>query len=419
MNSPLSQSLNQAAVRTKEGEHAKALALLRRLLLVHPDRTEVLAQAGTSALQNGEMALALTLLQRWPDLEPTNGRAWIALALALFAEGRIEDAESLFLRAGILLPESAETDFYRGMCRLTLGDYQRGWPLYERRREAYPQRHLQLAAPRWQGEPLDGRILLVAGEQGFGDMLQFARFLPRLRDEAIQNTGRSRVVFVCPDGLLPLFAPLVPGEILPASRREPVSFDCFTTLVGLANALKVTASDISAAPYLTADPAFSQIWRQRLRAEAGLKIGICWCGSASHSLDWSRSFDPEWFGSLSRLPGVKLYSLQKEPSRPLLPGCEEILAADLAPDLTDFSQTAAAMSALDLIITADTSVAHLAGALGRPVWIALPRFADWRWGREGESSCWYQSARLFRQSQHGEWGDVFARMEQELASWTS
>jgi len=271
-------------------------------------------------------------------------------------------------------------------------------------------------APRWTGEPLDGKRLLVVAEQGYGDMIQFARFLPM----AARCGGR--VTLEAPAELLPLFAPLAEGTRLVASddgRVPDDSFDCFVNLMSLPGIFGIDAATIPGdTPYIAADPARIAAWREKLHRDgAGLKVGLAWAGRPSHPQDAQRSMDSAWLEPLTEVAGAQLYSLQKDIStRPPTAALAGSLAGDFGHLPEDFTETAAIVSALDLVITVDTALAHLAGALGRPVWTLLCVAADWRWMRDRADTPYYPTMRLFRQPEAGDWGTVVARAREALAA---
>jgi hypothetical protein len=267
-------------------------------------------------------------------------------------------------------------------------------------------------APLWDGSPLEGRTILVRVEQGLGDTLQFIRYLP-----LVQRRG-GRVILVCQPALVGLLTGsrglgierlLAQGDPLP-------EYDLHVSLLSLPGLLGTTLENVPAdVPYLEAEPQPVEAWRQRLGSYRGFKIGIVWQGNPDHRMDRFRSTRLAQFAPLARVPGVHLFSLQKGP------GAEQLAAltdrfpvTDLGSGLDDFRDTAAVLKNLDLVVSVDTSVAHLAGALGIPVWVALHFPAEWRWLTGREDSPWYPTMRLFRQTSPGQWEDVFRRIAEAL-----
>lgn len=296
-----------------------------------------------------------------------------------------------------------------GQMLLLHGDYRRGLPLAEYR----PQPDLR--AVRWRGQPLAGETVLIRGEQGFGDNIQFVRYAAPLA------TRGARVVVGSPAGLGALLAtaPGVSCVVEPGQGLAPPDFE--VPMMSLPHIFGTTLRTIPAPiPYLTADPGLVAAWRDRLSSYPGLKVGLVWGGNPAAPYDSRRSPGLAPYLALLDVPGVTFFSLQKGPPAAQMEGAR--LATnfvDLGPELVDFSQTAAAMESLDLIISSCTSPAHLAGALGRPVWVVLASFPDWRWLLERDDSPWYPSARLFRAAHGEDWGRVLGRVRFALMEWTS
>jgi hypothetical protein len=311
-------------------------------------------------------------------------------------------------------PQSASTHWNRALALLQGGDYARGWPEYEwrwRRPGARPR--LSTDRPAWDGRPLEGRTILLWCEQGLGDAIQFARYAPR-----VQRQG-GRVLLQCPGILRALFRTLPGVEAVLAEGEALPAFDVHAPLLSLPALLGTTLATVPAeVPYLSADPALVGAWRKKLAAVPGLRVGVAWQGNPHHKWDRHRSVHLAAFAPLARVGGVRLVSLQKGP------GAEQLAAlrgrlpvVDFGDDLGasgPYPDTAALMRGLDLVVTVDTATAHLAGALGVPVWVPLSTIVDWRWLLGREDSPWYPTMRLFRQAQLGDWGPVFARLAEEL-----
>ena len=294
-------------------------------------------------------------------------------------------------------------------CYLLAGDYQRGWPAYEARLRIpgfVPRPNI----PRWTGEPLAGRSLLLLAEQGLGDTLHFLRYARLLKERG------ARVVLAAPAALGRLLAspPDLDELFILGSAAEWPRCDFCLPLLSAPGALGTTVATIPCeVPYLRADPALTDQWRKELAGIDGFKIGIVWQGSRGFGLDRWRSVPLAQFAPLAALPGVRLISLQKGF------GSEQVAAVDFPVlDLSDrldeaagpFMDTAAVIRNLDLVVTVDSAVAHLAGALGAPVWVALQFSPYWRWLLQRDDSPWYPTMRLFRQTTLGRWSDVFQRI---------
>jgi hypothetical protein len=296
---------------------------------------------------------------------------------------------------------------------LVAEDYERGWPAYEGRLRIpgfVPQPNI----PRWKGEPLAGRTLMLLAEQGLGDTIHFVRYARALKKQG------ARIVLACQAALGRLLAsaPGVDELYILGSAGELPPCDFCIPLLSVPGALGTTAATIPReVPYLSADPELVARWRADLAGVDGFKIGIAWQGSRSFDLDRWRSIPLAQFAPLARLPGVRLISLQKGF------GSEQVALVDfpvldIAGRLDEvagpFLDTAAVIRNLDLVVTANTAIAHLAGALGVPVWLALQFSPDWRWLRDRDDSPWYPTMRLFRQTAIGQWSDVFKRIAKAI-----
>jgi hypothetical protein len=298
------------------------------------------------------------------------------------------------------------------MLLLLEGNFAQGWPEYDWRRwhkdvaRPFPQ-------PLWDGSPLKGRTLLLHAEQGLGDTLQFIRYSARVPRDG------GRVVLECQPALLPLLRGL-PGldQVLPLGAALP-PFDVQAPLPSLPGLFGTTADSIPAeVPYLRADPERVGQWRRELGPGDGFTVGIAWQGNPKNKGDRRRSVALSRFVPLAEVPGVRLCSLQVGAGTEQLAGADFPLL-DLGSRLTDFVDTAAAVSCLDLVVCVDTALAHLAGALGKPVWLAVASAPDWRWLLGRPDSPWYPTLRLFRQPSPGDWQSVFAQLAAALRQRSS
>jgi hypothetical protein len=311
-------------------------------------------------------------------------------------------------------PQSASTHWNRALALLQGGDFERGWREYEWRwQRAGAQPRVSTDRPPWDGRPLDGRAILLWCEQGLGDALQFARYAP-----LVQRHG-GRVLLQCPGLLRALFRTLPGVDHLLTEGEALPSFDVHAPLLSLPALVGTTLATVPAeVPYLSADPARVEAWRQRLAAVPGLRVGVAWQGNPHHKWDRHRSVPLTAFAPLARVTGVRLVSLQKGPGAEQLPALKDRLrVVDFGDEFGasgPYPDTAALMRCLDLVVTVDTATAHLAGALAVPVWVPLSTIVDWRWLLGRQDSPWYPSMRLFRQTQLGDWAPVFDRMAEEL-----
>jgi hypothetical protein len=269
--------------------------------------------------------------------------------------------------------------------------------------------------PVWNGAPLEGRTLLVVCDQSLGDTLQFVRYLPWLRAEA-----QGRVICAAQRVLLPLLAASGFDDIVALDDVVPFNVHTSVMMLPALHYAKRKSIDVPV-PYLRASSELVQQWHERLAERSGLKVGICWQGNKNYPWDEMRSIPLAQFAPLAEVPGVRLISLQYGYGREQLAEWGEKLGiVDLGDDVDResgaFMDTAAIVKNLDLVITSDTSTAHLAGGLGAHVWVALSRAPEFRWMRAGEACPWYPSMRLFRQTELGQWPPVFARLAEALRS---
>ncbi|HEY1649309.1 MAG TPA: tetratricopeptide repeat-containing glycosyltransferase family protein [Terracidiphilus sp.] len=353
-------------------------------------------------------------------LNPAFDDAWIVLGNAYQHSGDWDRAMECFDRALAISPNRAEVHLNRAMVLLNQGNFSDGWREYEYRWEtpafrAYKSRGL--GKPRWQGEPLDGKRILLHAEQGFGDAIQFARFIPEL-------SARGAEVFVEAKGpLKELFSELVtPDHIIELGNPLP-EFDYDCPLMSLPIPLGLELSSIPNAPYLKVPSKMVDDARSLLTAISPgtrLRVGIVWTGNSSHPWNAMRSVPLAQLAPLGRVKEIQLYSLQREAaSAEAEPWPEGSPLALPGESLEGFQRMAAVIQALDLVISIDTAQAHLAGALGKPVWVLLPLFYEWRWHSHLEDSPWYPSARLFRQQTPGEWTRVIQKVAEELQRFAS
>jgi hypothetical protein len=345
--------------------------------------------------------------------DPTFVMAHANLGYALLQQNRVEEAISVLQAAIHVRPDYADAHWLLSHAYLIAGKWSEGWKEYEWRwakldRTLYPY----LTQPRWEGEPLAGKRILLFTEQGLGDGIQFIRYARRLADRG------AEVIVECQAEMVSLFRG-VGGihRIVPRGTGVP-EFDIQCPLMGLPRYLD--ASDchtFGEVPYINVDAARSRVWKERINPREGiLRVGVVWRGNAAHRNDGQRSISAQLFGKIGSIEDVRFFSLQKLGDRPgsevSLPG--EMDCVDLSPHLDDFGETAAAIENLDLVISVDTAVAHCAGALGRPVWVLLPYAPDWRWLLGHEKSVWYPTMRLIRQCRPGDWGDVIERVRGAL-----
>ncbi|HEY2158611.1 MAG TPA: DUF6165 family protein, partial [Isosphaeraceae bacterium] len=401
------------------GRHAESAAHFRRAIEIHPTYLEARRNLGqllrrTAAFDEAEVHLARAI-----DLEPGFAEAHNERGLALSGLRRHEEALACYERTLALAPGHFNARVNRAMTRLMLGDYARGWPEFESRHENPELKRTEYPRRPWRGEPIEGRTILLTLEQGVGDVFQFLRFVPQVR-----ALGPAEVVVHANDHLVEIIktCPGIDRIITRVPDDADPGFDVHAPLMSLPGLLGTTVATIPAPiPYLSADPVRVGRWRERLRAYPGFRVGVAWQGNPKNQIDRDRSFPLGLLEPLARVAGVRLVSLQKGP------GAEQVAAlggrfavVDLGDELdagpAAFLDTAAIMVCLDLVVSADTSTVHLAGALGVPTWLPLSTAADWRWLEGRDDSPWYPSVRLFRQERPRVWGPVFDRMAAALAA---
>jgi tetratricopeptide (TPR) repeat protein len=393
----------------------EALASFDRALAIKPHHAEALTNRGNALKELKRSDEALASFDKALALNPDYAEAHYNRGNALQDLRRLDEALAAFDKALALKPDVAEASFNRALLFLLRGDLAAGWPGYEGR---WDQKHA--ASPKmgerfpiWRGENLSGKKIIVFDEQGLGDVIQFSRYLSLFARIGAQAT------FLARPALVRLMQPFASTVRVVSDYPAGEAFDRQSALLSLPLAFGTTLETIPAStPYLRAEPERVRKWRERL-GEQGFKVGIAWQAGRTGKIDIGRSFALAEFSGLSRIPGVRLISLQKsqgvEQLRQAPAGVTvETLGEDYDSGPDAFLDAAAAMENLDLVISSDTSIAHLAGALGRPVWVALKHDPDWRWMLDRPDSPWYPTMRLFRQKSSGDWRSVFADIESAL-----
>ncbi|UCC97896.1 MAG: tetratricopeptide repeat protein [Phycisphaerales bacterium] len=404
---------NMGNVFLSEGRYEAAVEKYNHVIALDPESVETYNSVAVALHHLGEYAAAIQRCNEALSVKPDYAEAHNTLASVLMKKGLCAEAISHYKHALQLKPDYAEAHCNLGMALLLTGRFEEGWAEYTWRLKTGKAAHLRRhPVPCWDGSPFVGRRLLVHHEQGFGDNIQFIRYLPmvkRLGGTVICEMLRPLV------GLFRGF----PGidELAEASSATalPADFDFYIPLLELPRILGTTVATIPASvPYLRADPAKAQRWRGRF-SRTELNIGIVWAGQPAHPEDGARSCHLRHFLRLSGTPGMRLFGLQKgnaaAQAKSLAP---DMSLTNLGDELDDFADTAAVIENLDLVISVDTAVLHLAGAMAKPAWGILPFVPDWRWMLDRQDSPWYPTMRLFRQRQYGDWDDVFQRVSQEL-----
>lgn len=404
---------NLALVHKERGDSAAAVACLARAAALRPGVAAFAFNLGNVLEAAGRREDAVEAYGRALTLEPAHRGARVSLGATLRRMGRLAAAEAELGRALALDPGDAEARWNLALARCMAGDWARGLEDFEARRQLPGMIAAPAGGPEWDGRPMPGRTLLVQHEQGLGDAIQYLRFAADA-----QRMG-ARVIYRGPRRLLAL-ARSIAGVAGTAALDDPAPrFDAWAPLMSLPRLTHATTRQrLGRGGYLAPEAARMARWRARLAPVGGLRIGIGWQGNPAYAADGERSLPLCLFEGLARLPGVALIGLQQGPGREQIAAWPAELAfLDLAPELDAdgaFLDTAAVLPALDLVVTSDSALAHLAGAVGVPTWLALPRVPDWRWGLEGTASVWYPTVHVFRQPHPGDWNAVFADMTEAL-----
>ncbi|MDO8605867.1 MAG: tetratricopeptide repeat-containing glycosyltransferase family protein [Phaeospirillum sp.] len=396
---------NLGAVLRRQGKPEAAVSCYRRSLALEPNQAGILSNLGNALRDLGRLPEARTAHRRAVELAPDNIGFIYNLALLLRDLRRMDEAATLLERLAAAQPANADFEWDLALTRLYQGDYKRGFAGYEARLRLARNPARPFPGERWTGDDIAGRTILLTSEQGFGDALQFARYVPLLAARG------AAIVLECLPELAELFAGLAPDIALVAKDAPAPPYDVWAPMASLPHLVGTTFDTIPAAtPYLTAPP------RPELNMPRSpstlLTMGLVWAGKTTPR---DRSWPLEELTPLLEDPRVAAYSLQLGPRAADLArlGVNR-LVIDAAPVLTSFADTAAVMRRLDLIVTIDTSAAHLAGALGRPVWVLLRHISDWRWQDEPATSPWYPTMRLFRQPDPFDFKTPIAELAQAL-----
>lgn len=387
-----------------------------KALSINPNLAEAWTGRGNLLFDLDDYAGAAFAFDRALAVNPKLGLAWLGRGNLLSSRNRRDEALRSFAIAEESEPELAEAHFAEACCRLKFGDTAQGWVKYEWRWKTKAVRGASpdFGKPLWLGDaPIAGKTILLHAEQGFGDTIQFCRFVERIADAG------ARVVLEVQPPLKSLLRSLKGVDEIVGHGEPLPAFDFHCPLGSLPLALRVTAKQIRPGPYLSVSHASAAAWRQRLASTRAPRIGLAWAGNPRFRGDHSRSIGLARILPLAKAIDAQFISLQKG----LGPGDEAILSENgiisCGESLESFLDTAELIACLDLIVSSDTSIVHLAGALGRQVWILLQHAADWRWLVDRTDSPWYASAKLFRQRSPGDWNSVVDQVVRELQKMPS
>jgi len=407
--------------------YEEAARAQRQAIAVAPDFAQAHSNLGNALHVLKRFDEAIAAYRRSLAIDPNYADAWANLGTTLHHSGSFDDGVVALRRAIALSPHHANAHSGLGILLLMRGDFAEGWDEYEWRLRSTERKGPRFPEQPWHGEGLAGRHIYVQAEQGFGDTLQFARYLP-----LVAARGGSVTVRVHQQ-LVTLLRESLPGITVLGDRGDPAPYQCDAVLLSLPRLLRTRLETIPAqVPYLRAPAAAVRRWRERLDNMSGLKVGLVWAGNPEHANDHRRSLDLELLAPLFAVRGASFASLQVGPraadlkkltpslALPRKPGRQRVAAIDdFSSGFGDFIESAAAVSALDLVITVDTAMAHLAGALGKPVWVLLPWVTDWRWMLSRDDNPWYPTMRLFRQERGEPWSAVIARVASDLSAVTA
>ena len=387
----------------EQGKLDEAVACYRRALELKPDYAEAHNNLGNALKDQGKLDEAVACYRRALELKPDYAEAHNNLGIALKDQGKLDEAVACYRRALELKPDYADAHLNLSLLSLLTGDFQRGWAEYQWRWKTKQCQQRDFPQPLWDGQPLEGRTILLHAEQGLGDTIQFIRYAP-----LVKQAGAS-VLVECQKPLVRLLAGCRGVDALIGRGDDLPPFDVQAPLLSLPGIFHTSLETIPAdVPYLFADPGSIEHWRGGVGPDRRLQDRHCLAGAIQNTATTVPARSRcSCFESLAGLPGIRLLSLQKGRARSSCKRSRDHFpVTDLGSRLEDFMDTAAVLTNLDLVITCDTAVAHLAGALGVPVWVALPFVPDWRWLLDRSDSPWYPTMRLFRQRTAGEIGQA-------------
>jgi tetratricopeptide (TPR) repeat protein len=400
-------------LRRAQGRLDQAMQCFEQIVRIHPNHAQAYLELGNTRHAQGHLEAACELWRHAIQLDPRLVYGYANLGLTLLHLGEVEQSEAVFDAGMTVDPNDVQLRANRAFLLASKGDLEQGLKDYDLRwkTDAFRNVGRKFSSPRWEGEDISGKRLVIWHEQGAGDTIQFIRYLTLLK----QDRGAAEIIVEAPHELHRLLSSM-PEIARLITREDPepqADFHC--PILRLPGLFHTTLQTIPAhVPYLSVSPQLIQRWAQRTEKYPGFRVGIAWEGSRTNTLNRLRSASLEDFRRLSEIPEVQLFSLQWD-RQDLI----DFNVRDLANDFTDFADTAAAIATLDLVISIDSAIAHLAGAMGRATWTLLSAAPDQRWLLNREDCPWYPTMRLFRQPRLRDWGSVFQRVESELRSLVS
>ncbi len=409
---------NLGGALKEQGELQDARIHCEKAIELKPDLASAHCNYAALAQLEGDFDSALERYQRALGIQGDLNEGHLGLGSAYAQLGQLDKARACYSRSLFFDPKNAEARLYRGIIGLLDGDLENAWSDYEWRWQTPENSRRKIAAPRWDGSDLKDRSLLLHAEQGLGDTIQFVRYGKQIREKG------GKLIVECQKHLLPLLSRLEWIDQLVAQGESLPPFTCHVPMLSIPGVLGTTIDNIPAeTPYLTADPDLVEKWGESLSVLDGLKIGIAWQGNPDFKQDQFRSIPLARFSPLLDVAEASFISLQKGFGEEQIQKLEQperlTVFENLDAEEGAFMDTAAILGHLDLFITSDSAIAHLAGALGVKTWLILPFAPDWRWFLEREETPWYPSMRLFRQTEFKNWDGVFNKLAQALQSFVA
>lgn len=406
-----------ASLQADGGDFAEAELIYRRVLEQDPANFPARFHLGWALFSQGRLEEALVADEAAVAMDPQMAASHMNRGYTLMKLGRLEEAEAAILKSLELDPQLALAHWNLAFVRLLMGRMREAWPGFHWRWQVREAKvgYRPFDQPAWRGESFAGKTLLVWAEQGFGDSIQFVRYLPMVKAQG------GTVLLHTQPALVELMRTCAGVDAVFSERDQPPAFDLQVPILDLPALFQSTLEDLPAdVPYLSV-PRPDQGYRptdglqRALEGARGAKVGLAWTGNPTHKDNRTRSISSSLLAPLAAIPGVSWFSLQKiQPGSDSAPLPEALQAVDLDPHLRTFSDTAYAVDRMDLVISVDTSVLHLAGAMGCPALVMLPFSPDWRWLAKGETCPWYPTFRLYRQPQPGDWSAVVRAVVQDL-----
>lgn len=392
-----------------DNRYEDAEAAFAKALEIDPVSSSALHNYGLLKRFQGDLAEAEKYLKKACEEHPDQADFWFSLGSCYLFMEDAEKALACFERSVQVDPKKKSAHVYKSFSLFHLGRLDDAWREYEHRLDLEELQDANYTRPRWHGEDIAGLPLLLIPEQGMGDNLQFIRYAECAAAQGI------RVIVLTHKSLLRLFQSLKGVDVVVNSIPEAKHFHRYCPLMSLPLAFGTAAEDVPQnVPYISAPPELAEAWKQRLSAYSGVRVGLCWRGNAAHVNDRFRSSSLKEMSTLLDIPGCSFFSLHKDRSEDEQDLPEGLI--DIGTDFTDFADTAAAIAALDLVISVDTSVCHVAGAVGCPTWTLIARGPDFRWGLNVETTPWYPTMKLYRQEALGNWSSVYKRIREDLSA---